>query len=59
MEEYKLKVVGHGLGVVGYKLEVVGYELKVEVYEHKEGIFLMINTSLSMMHHQIFHHHLQ
>ena len=43
--------------MVGYELEVVGcgpevevFELEVEVYKHMDAIFMMIHTSLLMMH---------
>ena len=48
--ECELEVVECELEVVVYTLEVVGYELEVEVNKHVDAIFLMIHTSLSMMH---------
>ena len=50
MEGYELEVVRYELEVVGYGPKVVGFGLEVEVYEHIQGIFMMIHTSLSMMH---------
>ena len=44
-------MVGYKPEVVGYGLEVEVYRLEVEVYEHMKGIFMMIHTSLSILHH--------
>ena len=58
MVGFKLGVVGYELEVVGCELEVVGcvrevvkYGLKVVAYKQIEDIFLMINTSIPIIHH--------
>ena len=47
----ELQVVGCELKVVGCELEVVECRLKVVAYKHVEEIFLLINTSIPMIHH--------